>query len=71
MTLLIIVIIIGLIWSARSIGFNFGSILGGIIGIFLGSSIGIAGSGGAASGVIIFGAIGFVVGGMIFKNINS
>lgn len=67
MTLLIILIIIGLAWYGLTIGFNFGSLLGGIIGLFVGSSLGIAGSGGATSGSIIFGAIGFVMGGLIFK----
>lgn len=67
MILLIIVIIVGLLWYSKSIGFNFGSLIGLIIGLIIGSSLGIAGSGGAANGSIIFGAIGFVIGGMIFK----
>jgi hypothetical protein len=69
MTLLIIAIIIGLIWFTKSIGFNFGSIIGGVIGVIIGSNLGIAGSGGATNGFIIFGAIGFIIGGLIFKNI--
>jgi|TARA_B110000240_G_C13128762_1_gene295845 hypothetical protein len=68
MTFLIIIIIGGLIWYSVKIGFNFGSLIGGILGCIVGSSLGIAGSGGAASGTIIFGAIGFVIGGLIFKN---
>ena len=67
MTVLIIVIIIGLIWYYKAVGFNFGSLLGLIVGLIVGSSLGIAGSGGASNGSIIFGAIGFVIGGLIFK----
>lgn len=67
MTILIIVIIIGLIWYYKTVGFNFGSFIGLIIGLIIGSSLGIAGSGGASNGSIIFGAIGFVIGGLIFK----
>lgn len=68
MTVLIIIVIVGLIWYSTKIGFNIGSLIGGIAGAIIGSSLGIAGSGGASSGTIIFGAIGFVIGGLIFKN---
>lgn len=67
MTLLIIAIIIGLLWFKKRIGFNFGSIIGGIIGVIIGSNLGISGNGEATNGFIIFGAIGFIVGGLIFK----
>ena len=67
MNFLILVIIIGLIWYGLKIGFNIGCVIGGIIGAIIGSSLGIAGSGGASSGLIIFGAIGFFVGGLISK----
>lgn len=69
MTLLIIAIIIGLIWFTKSIGFNIGSLIGAIIGAIIGSNLGIAGSGGATNGFIIFAGIGFILGGLIFKNI--
>ena len=68
MTFLIILIVVGLIWYSMKIGFNIGSLIGGIIGVIVGSSIGIAGSGGASNGWIIFGAVGFVIGGLISKN---
>lgn len=68
MTFLIIIIIVGLIWYSMKIGFNFGSLIGGIIGVIIGSSLGIAGDSGASNGWIIFGAIGFVIGGLIAKN---
>jgi hypothetical protein len=68
MTILIITIIVGLIWYYNKIGFNPGAIIGGVIGIIIGSSIGIAGGGDAVNGVVIFGAIGFFIGGLIFKN---
>lgn len=68
MIFLIIIIIGGLIWYAIKVGFNIGSLIGGIIGVVIGSSLGIAGDGGASNGWIIFGAIGFVVGGLISKN---
>ena len=71
MTLLTIIIIIGLIWFSIKIGFNFGSLVGGILGAIIGSNIGIAGSGTAVNGTVIFGAIGFIVGGLIFKNWNN
>ena len=67
MTFLIIVIIGGLIWYSMKIGFNIGALIGGIVGVIIGSSIGLAGSGGASNGWIIFGAIGFVIGGLIRK----
>jgi hypothetical protein len=68
MTFLTIIVVVGLIWYAYAIGFNFGSLVGGVFGLIIGSSLGIAGSGGATSGTIIFGAIGFIIGGLIFKN---
>lgn len=71
MGLLIIIIIVGLIWYTKAIGFNAGCIIGGILGAFVGSSLGIAGGGGATNGLVIFMAIGFVVGGLVFKNINN
>jgi len=64
MTFLIIIIIVGLIWYAIKVGFNIGCLIGGIIGVIIGSSIGKAGGGSASNGWIIFGAIGFVVGGL-------
>lgn len=67
MSFLVVIIIAGLIWYALKVGFNIGSLIGGIIGAMIGSSVGIAGGGGATSGTIIFGAIGFVVGGLISK----
>lgn len=67
MNFLIFVIVIGLIWYAVKIGFNIGCIVGGIIGIIIGSNLGIAGGGSASNGWIIFGAIGFFVGGLISK----
>ena len=68
MLILIIIIIAGLIWYSIKIGFNFGWLIGGVLGAIIGSSLGSAGSGGASSGTIIFGEIGFVIGGLIFKN---
>jgi len=67
MTFLIIIIIVGLIWYSVKVGFNIGSLIGGIIGAIIGSSLGVAGGGGASNGWIIFGAIGFVIGGLIAK----
>ena len=71
MGLLIIIIVIGLIWYTKAVGFNIGCIVGGVIGAVVGSSLGIAGSGGASNGLVVFAAIGFIVGGLIFKNINQ
>jgi hypothetical protein len=68
MGFLTIVIIVGLVWYSMRVGFNFGSLVGGIIGVLIGSSLGIAGGGSAVNGWIIFGAIGFVIGGLVFKN---
>ena len=68
MTILIIFIIGGLIWYSIKIGFNIGALIGGIVGVIIGSSIGLAGSGSASNGWIIFGAIGFFIGGLIRKN---
>jgi hypothetical protein len=65
MTFLIFIIIGGLIWYSMKIGFNIGALIGGIVGAIVGSNIGLAGSGGASNGWIIFGAIGFVLGGLI------
>ncbi len=47
--------------------FNWGGCLGGIIGLFIGGSIGVSGSGGADNGWLLFGAIGFVIGGLIYR----
>lgn len=68
MNLLIGIVILGLIWYSIRVGFNIGSLLGGIIGVIIGSSLGIAGGGDAVNGFIIFGAIGFVIGGLVYKN---
>ena len=69
MTLLIIAIIIALLWFKKRIGFNFGSIIGSLIGVIIGSNLGITENGEATNGYIIFGAIGFIMGGFIFKNL--
>ena len=68
MTILIIVLVIGLIWFIMKIGFNIGALIGVALGAIIGSNIGIAGGGNAVSGTIIFGLVGFILGGLIHKN---
>lgn len=49
---------------------NTGGCVGVVIGVILGSSLGVAGGGGADNGLLIFGAVGFIIGGLIGKNKN-
>ena len=46
---------------------NWGGCLGLILGIIIGSSLGVAGGGGADNGVFIFGLIGLIIVGLIYK----
>ena len=62
---LTVVIIIVLYFVYKIVGLNIGAIIGCIIGLIIGSSLGIAGGGDAVNGIAIFGAIGFIVGGLI------
>lgn len=65
MIILTIIIIVALYFVYKKIGLNIGSVIGGIIGLIIGSGIGIAGGGTAIAGTPIFGAIGFIIGGLI------
>jgi len=67
MTILVIIILVALYFTYRKIGLNIGSIIGGIIGLVVGSSLGIAGGGIAVVGTPIFGALGFIIGGLLFN----
>ena len=67
MTLLTLIILIALYLVYKKAGVNIGSIIGGIIGLIIGSSLGVAGSGTAIAGTSIFGAIGFIIGSLMFN----
>lgn len=71
MAVLTIAILIGLYFTYKVVGLNIGSIIGCIIGLVIGSSLGVAGGGTAVSGIAIFGAIGFIIGGLIVKKSNE
>ena len=65
MIILSIIIIIGVLIVYLISGLSLYAIIGGIIGLFLGSSLGVAGGGTAVNGIAIFGGIGFIIGGLI------
>jgi hypothetical protein len=48
-----------------------GFIVGGIIGLIAGSSVGIAHSGDASSGTLLFGAIGAIIGRVLLNGIHG
>lgn len=67
MIILTIIILVVLYFVYKKVGLNIGSVIGGIIGLVIGSSIGVAAGGTAIAGTPIFGAIGFIIGGLMAK----
>ena len=53
-------------WGEGQVAFGPAAI-GGIVGLIIGSGIGIAGAFGAVNGAIIIGLIGFIISGLLFK----
>ena len=68
MIILTIVILIGLYFVYRKVGLNYGALIGLVIGLIIGSSLGIAGGGTAIAGTPIFGALGYIIGGLMVGN---
>lgn len=68
MVILSIIIIVGAVLVVLKNGFSILAVLGAIVGLFVGSSLGIAGGGTAVNGVFIFGGIGLIIGGLIKPN---
>lgn len=67
MFLLGAIVVIGMIFIFYRIGLSTGSVIGGLLGLFIGSSLGLAGGGTAINAAWIFAGIGFIIGGLSSK----